>query len=160
MGTFRYPIEIGDPQGTRFERLDALVDTGASYTVVPASVLRQLGVVPTDRRGFRLGDGRRTEREVGETRVRIDGKALMTLVVFGDKPAGSALGALTLEALGLAIDPVNRRLVPVDAFLMLLTGLTGPVAPIRSQSNSVSRSIATPGRATGRTVPPVYWDSL
>lgn len=122
MGTFRYPIEVGDPQGERFERLDALVDTGASYTVVPASILRRLGVAPTDRRAFLLGDGRRMERDVGETRIRIDGKAQTRMVVFGDEQAGSVLGADTLEGLGLAVDPVKRRLIPTEAFLMVLSG--------------------------------------
>ena len=32
MGVFRVPVEIGDLDGTRFERIEALVDTGASYT--------------------------------------------------------------------------------------------------------------------------------
>ena len=54
MGTFRVPIEIGDPQGDRFERVEALVDTGASYSVLPASVLRQLEVTPHDHVTFIL----------------------------------------------------------------------------------------------------------
>ena len=41
MGTFSVPIEIGNSAGTRFEPVDALVDTGASYTLLPASLLRQ-----------------------------------------------------------------------------------------------------------------------
>lgn len=120
MGTFNYPIEIGDPGGQRFERIEALVDTGASYTVVPASVLQRLGVVPSRTRTFVLGDGRETERELGETIVRIDGTSVTTLVVFGDDQAGPALGVYTLEGLGLAVDPVKRRLVPTEALLMSL----------------------------------------
>jgi clan AA aspartic protease len=119
LGTFRHPIEISDPQGQRTERLEALVDTGASYTVVPASILRRLGVAPADRRTFLLGDGRRVEHEVGETRIGVDGKSLTSLVVFGEEQAGPVLGALALEAFGLAVDLVKRRLVPTDAFLML-----------------------------------------
>jgi clan AA aspartic protease len=118
LGTFHYPIEIGDPQGQQFEGLDALVDTGASYTVVPASILRRLGVTSMERRSFLLGDGRRAEREVGETRIRVDGKAVTSLVVFGDERAGPVLGAVTLESLGLAVDPINRRLILAELFLM------------------------------------------
>ena len=44
MGTFSVPIEIGNPEGTRFEPVTALVDTGASYTSIAATVLRELGV--------------------------------------------------------------------------------------------------------------------
>ena len=46
MGTFGVTIEIGDPQGQRFEAMNALVDTGATYTVVPASLLVRLSVTP------------------------------------------------------------------------------------------------------------------
>ena len=49
MGTFNITIEIGDPQGQRFEEIDALVDTGATMTAVPTFILRRLGVVPARR---------------------------------------------------------------------------------------------------------------
>ena len=44
MGVFSTPIEVGDSEGTRFEWFDALVDTGATYTMLPSSVLEDLGV--------------------------------------------------------------------------------------------------------------------
>jgi len=52
MGTFSATIELGDPLGQRFESLDAVVDTGSTYTVVPASLLVRLGVVPYVRDTF------------------------------------------------------------------------------------------------------------
>ena len=39
-------------------------------------------------------------------------------VVFWDEESLPLLGAVTLEILGLGIDPVNRRLIPVDALLL------------------------------------------
>ena len=36
----------------------------------------------------------------------------------GDEDARPLLGAVTLEILSLGIDPVNQRLVPVDAFML------------------------------------------
>ena len=108
MGTFRVPIEIGDPQGDRFERVEALVDTGASYSVLPASILRQLEVTPLDHVTFILADGLEIEREVGRTWVRIDGKTEITLVVFGEEGTEALLGAYTLEGLRLGVDPYNR----------------------------------------------------
>jgi predicted aspartyl protease len=65
-----------------------------------------------------LADNRRLDLDVGETTIRIDRKTVTTLVVFGDERAGSILGAYTLEGLGLAVDPLKRRLMPTDAFLM------------------------------------------
>jgi clan AA aspartic protease len=124
VGTFHYAIEVGDPQGTRFERVEALMDTGASYTALPASLLRRLGVTPHDRVLFILADQRQIERDVGQTWVRIDGKSVITLVVFGDEGAEPLVGAYTLEGLRLGVDPLNRRLVPIPGYLM-----AGPCRP-------------------------------
>ena len=119
MGTFSADMEIGDRNGTGFETVNALVDTGATYTVLPASLLRSLGVTPLDRQSFILANGQRIQRDIGETSVRIDGRIRTTLVVFSEEDSHALLGAYTLEAFSLAaVDPVNRRLVPVDALAM------------------------------------------
>ena len=120
MGTFRVDIEIGDPAGQRYEKVEALVDTGATYTMVPAPLLERLGVVPHVRDAFVLADGRRVDRDIGRTWVRVDGRLELTLVVFGEPDAPSLLGAYTLEGLRLAADPVGRRLVPVPGLLLRL----------------------------------------
>jgi predicted aspartyl protease len=127
MGTFRVTIEIGDPAGRHYETVGALVDTGATYPTVPAPLLERLGIVPHVRDTFILADGRRVERDIGRTWIRVDGRAELTLVVFGDPDTPSLLGAYTLEGLRLAADPVGRsegvrspadRLIPVPAYLL------------------------------------------
>ena len=118
MGTFRHAIEIGDPQGRRYERMEALVDTGASYTMAPASLLHSLGVPVHDKVAFILADGRRIEHEVGQTWVRIDGKSVISLVVFGEEGTEPLLGAYTREGLRLSVDPFNQKLVPTPGFLL------------------------------------------
>jgi predicted aspartyl protease len=57
VGTFQVTIEIGDPQGLRFEEIDALVDAGATLTSAPTSMLRRLGVTPTRKGAFEFADG-------------------------------------------------------------------------------------------------------
>ena len=140
MGTFRVAIEIGDPQGQHFERVEALVDTGASYTVAPASLLRRLGVTPHDWVPFILADGRQIERDLGRTWVRIDGKAEITLVVFGEEGVEPLLGAYILEGLRLGIDPYNRRLVPKPGLLMQTKRMSngGPTMRSRARLSGVS----------------------
>jgi len=118
MGTFRVPIEIGDSTGQRWETVEALVDTGATYTTVPAELLRRLGVTPHARDIFEMADGRRVEHDIGRGWVRVSDRAEVTLVVFGEPEATALLGAYTLEGLRLAPDPVGRRLVPVPGLLM------------------------------------------
>lgn len=118
MGTFTVPIEIADPQGRHYESVDALVDSGATYTVLPASVLERLGVVPHSARRFVLANGDRVERGFGRTWMRIDGREELSPVVFWDEGAQPLLGAVTLEIFSLGIDPVNGRLMPVDALML------------------------------------------
>ena len=69
MGVFSVAIEIGDPGGERYESIDAVVDTGATYTVVPASRLRRLRVTPRPTSPFELADGSLRDFAIGETRV-------------------------------------------------------------------------------------------
>ena len=117
MGTFSVPIEIGDPGGTRYESVSALVDTGASYTVIPAALLRQLGVEAHDRVTFILADGTQILRDVGRTWIRVMEKSEVTLVVFGNDEAEALLGAYALQGLLLAVDTPNEQLVPVPGLL-------------------------------------------
>lgn len=117
MGTFKVRFEVGDPAGTRFEPLEALVDTGAFYSWVPVGLLAGLGVSSLGKYPFVTADGRTIERDVGEARIRLDGGERTTLVVFGDAGSTPLLGAYTLEGFGLAADPVNRRLVPATLFM-------------------------------------------
>ncbi|MXW94930.1 MAG: hypothetical protein F4110_11825 [Acidimicrobiaceae bacterium] len=116
MGTFTVKLGVADPLGRRYEEVEAMVDSGAAYTVLPASILEGLGVKPRDTRGFVLADGRRVERRFGHTWMRLDGKEDVSPVVFWDEGSVPLLGAVTLEIFALAVDPLNGRLVPVDAF--------------------------------------------
>jgi clan AA aspartic protease len=118
LGTFNWPIEVANLDGQTSQSVEAMVDTGSSYTVLPASFLRGLGVSPIERIEFELADGRIIERDIGEARVTVDGRNATTLVVFGDEGVLPLLGAYTLEGVRLAVDPVRTRLIPTRALLM------------------------------------------
>ena len=120
MGTFHAEVTLLDLTEQRRLTLDALVDTGATYVTVPASQLSALGIEPTERRTFVLADGRRAEYDIGFAMVSLDCRRAPTLVVFGDEGSAPLLGAVALESLGLAVDPVARRLIPVAGYLLLL----------------------------------------
>lgn len=113
MGTFSETIEIGDREGSRWEPVLAHVDTGATYTWVPGGVLRSLGVEPETRWEFETATGQIVTRDVAQTRVRHKGSTHITFVVFANEGEPALLGAYTLEGFRVAVDPVNRRLVPV-----------------------------------------------
>jgi clan AA aspartic protease len=121
VGTFRVSVEIGDPSGRRWETLEVLVDTGASYTLVARSLLERLGVPAKFRQPFLLADGRQVECDMAETLLRLNGQTRTTLIIFGEETAVPLLGAYTLEGFGLAPDPVNRRLIRVPGLLVSFT---------------------------------------
>ena len=117
MGIFYVNVEIGDPQGERYETVRALVDTGSAYTILQSSLLESLGVEPRDTRNFQVADGRIITRGFGQTWVRLDGREIISPVVFWDEGTTPLLGAVTLEIFGLGIDTVNRRLIPVTSMV-------------------------------------------
>ncbi|MCS7193064.1 MAG: retroviral-like aspartic protease family protein [Armatimonadetes bacterium] len=101
--------------------MDALVDTGATYTVVPKDVLERLGIVPQFRRHFRVADGRVVELDMAWAVVRVEGEMPYTPCVFGELGMDALIGAFTLG--GLGIDPINQRLVPSE-LLLIGVGMT------------------------------------
>ena len=129
MGVFTVEIGIGDPDGLRFESVEAMVDSGASYTMIPSSLLRSLGVTPLKRRGFKLAGGSRIELEIGQTWMRVEGELGIAPVVFVEEDAQPLLGTVTLEMFQLGIDPVEMQLVPCG----WATGKRGRILQIVSQ---------------------------
>jgi 4a-hydroxytetrahydrobiopterin dehydratase len=121
MGVFRYRIEISTTPNGPFRALEAVVDTGAFYTWVPASILHDLGASVAFHQQFKVADGRTIERDVAELVVRIDDRTLHTLCVFGDEGSEPLLGAFTLEGFALSPDPIGKRLMPVETLPLLAT---------------------------------------
>lgn len=120
MGTFRYPITLYSADRTQSRQVQALVDTGATYTWVPRPILEGLGYQPAFHQRLRLADGSVIERDGCEVVVEIDGAQRTTVVIFGDPNSEPLLGAVTLEEFSLAPDPVAQRLIPVEGLLMSL----------------------------------------
>ena len=117
MGTFTVSIQVGDLAGQQFVDVEALVDTGATYTSIPRSTLAQLGIEVRESRSFELADDRVVEYPVGYASIRLEEREIIALVVFAPEGTGALIGATTLEAASLAVDPIHHRLVPVRALL-------------------------------------------
>ena len=115
MGTFTYPIEVFSPDGRRSATINATVDTGSNFTCLPASVLRELDIRPTRQVLSQLADGSMVEEQIGRATVRVEGMEEITIVLFAGESAPALLGAYTLEGFLLAVDPVEKRLVPTHA---------------------------------------------
>ena len=106
MELFYVEATVWNPRGVgRRKRVTLLVDRGATYTVLPAALLAELGVAPTRKVRLRLADNKVVEREL----------------VGGDRGGGEGvylLGSVTMEQMGLTPDPVQKRLRPTEALLM------------------------------------------
>ena len=115
MGTFRVEIGVGHPLGGDLHPVSALVDTGATHSMMPASLLIALRLAPLRRRGFRIANGSRAEYGVGEARFNIEGQEQTCPVIFGPEDK-YLLGATTLENFDLVVDPTtpDPRLIPLE----------------------------------------------
>ena len=113
MGTFSVQIEIGNRYDGQFVPLEAMVDTGASYLMIPADLLQRLGVRQTERRVFQLADHRTVEYDMGVLELRLDGRQIPVPVVFAPEATTPLLGAVALEIFGLGVDPMGERLMSV-----------------------------------------------
>ena len=111
MGEFTWPVGVRSADGERMETVDALVDTGASYSLFRRSMLERLGIATLERVGFELADRSIVDYDVGEALLRVNGRERTTSVMFGDEDDLPLLGANALQEFLLLIDPVGEQLV-------------------------------------------------
>ena len=109
------PTGRGQSIGVRF-----LVDTGAVYTVLPEDVWHALKLKPQRTVEFSLADGTIISRQVSECRFTIEGQSATSPVVLGASEDASLLGAVTLETIGLMVNPLSRELLPMRMMLARL----------------------------------------
>ena len=91
------------------------MDTGATFTSIPSPILQRLGVPPQRMVRLKLANGEVSEQPMGEVLVELDGVRATVLCIFGPPDAPPLIGAHTLEALLMAVDPVAQQLVPTEA---------------------------------------------
>lgn len=120
MGLTVLEVEVGNPaQPDVTEKVEFLVDSGAIYSVVARSILQRLGIRPLTEEQFRLADGSKIVRDKGVAIFRYGKRVGGADVIFGEEGDSTLLGAFTLEALGLSLDPLRRELKPLPMVLAL-----------------------------------------
>ena len=118
MGIFYVRIGVSDGNGGATEWVNALVDTGATYSVLPSSLLRdRVGVRPTTRLVFTFANGEQERLPVGVASFRYGDTEVPSRVVFG-KEGQYLLGATTLQMMGLIADTTEHQLIPAPKFLI------------------------------------------
>ena len=115
MGLFRVRGRLTGPTG-RSEDAELLVDTGATLLVLPRSLAERLELAARRSQPVAMAGGQRAVWPVAEVRLALDGSEVTTpCFIAPDGPA--LLGAVALESLFLAVDPVAKRLIPVEGFV-------------------------------------------
>jgi len=109
MGLTFIEATVTGPSGKQ-ERLEFLIDSGAGYTLLPQEVWQRLGLEPKRKMTFTLADGTHLERYVSECYIALDGAEGHTPVILGEADDDPLLGIITLENLGLMLDPFKRTL--------------------------------------------------
>ena len=115
MGLFSVKGTLTGPTG-RKEEVELWVDTGATLLVVPRSMAERLALTPTRSQRVMIAGGQHAVRPVAEVLLALDGVKTTTpcFIAPEDPPL---LGAVALESLFLAVDPVAKRLIPVEGFV-------------------------------------------
>jgi predicted aspartyl protease len=113
MGTFTTKFKIWNPmRPENAQELEALVDTGATFSWISRARLESLGLSPSRRMPFRTIDGRVLERDMAAVYIASAGYSAPDVVVMAELGEMEVLGAHSIEGLGLAADPVQKKLTP------------------------------------------------
>jgi len=108
MGYVKVKAEIGDPEQTRVRELEFLVDTGASYMVIPPSVAEELGLKLVKETKVTLADKREVDAGYAFAYVKLLGREAPVTVLVFESPM-PLLGTFTLQVLGLEVDPAREE---------------------------------------------------
>jgi len=99
------------------ENVKFLVDSGATYSLLPKAVWESIGLQPKRKLSFTLTDGTTVERAVSEAFVILPQGEAHTPVILGEEGDEALLGVVTLEILGLVFNPFSRTLHPMHMLL-------------------------------------------
>jgi len=96
-----------------------LVDSGASYSLLKKEVCEYLELEPIRKMEFILADGTKINREISECFIRFPFGSGHSPVIMGEEGDDeNLLGSITLEILGLVLDPFKRELRPAKMLLI------------------------------------------
>ena len=118
MGFIYVDVEIACESAPHVtEKINALVDTGATLSVFPAGVLDKLGVERLGKRQFH-GLGGAAARDTGVVRMRYQDAVAGVTVIFGAEDDPPIMGVTALGTLGYQVDPVAGRLNRVEMLML------------------------------------------
>jgi len=119
MSTFSVDITVANLNlPDRSRRVSVIVDTGATYMMLPREIIEDLDCQPIGSRRVLLANGREEEWPITAVQVTVDGQEGPTFCLIGPPGSAAWLGAVTLEGFALGVDPVAQQLIPVRSYLV------------------------------------------
>ena len=89
MGMTKLTVRIANPTDPkRYRDVEFIVDSGATYTVVPKEVLKEIGIRPRSKRQFLLANGDKYERRMGTAEIEYKNIRGGAPLLFGEKGDG------------------------------------------------------------------------
>ena len=147
MGETRARLKVYGPDG-KAVKLEALVDTGATFTKVPKEVADSLGLKAQYETEVELADGRRIKRGLAGAEVELEGVRRPVLVAIGEEGERALIGYTTLELLGFKVNPITGKLERTFAIEYIDTGGSPAKAAVdhRSFFSLAARAYCRPNR--------------
>ena len=108
-----YVDGIARGAGGQEESVRFMVDSGAKYTLLPREVWQVLELQPSREMTFVLADGSTIDRGISECYLVLPQGQSHSPVILGEEGDDALLGVVTLEILGLVLNPFNRTLQPM-----------------------------------------------
>jgi predicted aspartyl protease len=114
MGLTRVRMRVtGVARSKPARTVDFHVDSGAVYSVLPLRDWKALRLRPKDEMRFSLADGTTIARKLSEARFDFAGRDRVSPVILGEGADDALVGAVTLETLGLVLNPLSREVLPM-----------------------------------------------
>jgi predicted aspartyl protease len=114
MGMTYVEVQVGNPSDpSNLRRVEFMIDSGAIDSVAPRRLLEELGIKPIVTEKFFPADGKSISRDKGIALLPYGARVGGADVLFGEEGDANLLGATTLEALALSLDPLRRELNPM-----------------------------------------------
>ena len=98
-----------------------LIDTGATFSWIHETTLKELGVKPVDEESLETIEGRTVHRKMGFVEMECFGRQAPTGVIFAKQKDAEVLGLHALEGLRLEVDPYRHTIRKSKAIKALAT---------------------------------------
>lgn len=122
MGVFTKRVLFANWNRQAVADVDAVIDTGSHYCVVPESIASLLGLERAGKDRVVFADGREAEYPVAGLRVELEGRTIFITALVVPDPAEPILGSQALSTFRVGVEPNGEKLIPEVIRLLTMTG--------------------------------------